>query len=413
MRHTPPQHLLVVVLLGLHGCAVLQAEDFSSDIAIELFRPDNTPVLEGDTVSGTLRGQITVQNSMTQHAQLYKNFRILIPDEAGRLIDSNDWLRTFTLDTSEFYDGENLISVHVHPMNTLGTPYIADMSVQAFKIVTSNGRAAPRGDVQLPTMSIDPTMMSLLSSSLLDSKSFYTGYDAVTVFDDGRRIDVDQREGESNSAQVIPHLGASILGRFRWTDRTLPFGDSVGHLITRAHLINFQTTTDTPARIVFFFNDACGRANYAFYNFMLPGLSPEARHVYPLPSTDAKILNVSHGDEIVIPDDGVFALQVEVTNPGRLGFEFATLSTWVGNRSVAATDLTPLIRAMTPGQTSVIVNVEIPAAEIQKLQASRDGGAGATAFALWNDFDRFRDSNLPVSEHVHVNSIRTSSYPWP
>lgn len=413
MRHTPPRHLLLVVLLGLHGCAVLQAEDFSSDIAIELFRPDNSPVLEGDTVSGTLRGQVTVQNSMMQHAQFYKNFRILIPDEAGQLIDSNDWLRTFTLDTSEFYDGENLISVHVHPMNTPGTPYIADMSVQAFKIVTANGRAAPRGDVQLPTMTIDPTMMSLLSSSLLDSKSFYTDYDAVTVFDDGRKIDVDQRGGESNSAQVIPHLGTSILGRFRWTDRALPFGDSMGRLITRAHLINFQTTTDTPARIVFFFNDACGRANYAFYNFMLPALSPEARRVYPLPSTDAKILNVSQGDEIVIPDDGVFSLQVEVTNPGRLGFEFATLSTWVGNRSVAATDLRPLIRAMTPGQTSVVVNVKIPAAEIQKLQISRDGGAGATAFALWNDFDRFRDSNLPTSEHVHVSSIRTSSYPWP
>ena len=370
-------------------------------------------MLEGDTVSGTLRGQVTVQNSMMQHAQFYKNFRILIPDEAGQLIDSNDWLRTFTLDTSEFYDGENLISVHVHPMNTPGTPYIADMSVQAFKIVTANGRAAPRGDVQLPTMTIEPTMMSLLSSSLLDSKSFYTDYDAVTVFDDGRKIDVDQRGGESNSAQVIPHLGTSILGRFRWTDRALPFGDSMGRLITRAHLINFQTTTDTPARIVFFFNDACGRANYAFYNFMLPALSPEARRVYPLPSTDAKILNVSQGDEIVIPDDGVFSLQVEVTNPGRLGFEFATLSTWVGNRSVAATDLRPLIRAMAPGQTSVVVNVKIPAAEIQKLQVSRDGGAGATAFALWNDFDRFRDSNLPASEHVHVSSIRTSSYPWP
>ena len=255
---------------------------------------------------------------MMQHAQFYKNFRILIPDEAGQLIDSNDWVRTFTLDTSEFYDGENLISVHVHPMNTPGTPYITDFSVQAFKIVTANGQAAPSGDVQLPTMTIDPTMMSLLSSSLLDSKSFYTGYDAVTVFDDGRRIDVDQREDESNSAQVIPHLGASILGRFRWTDRTLPFGDSVGRLITRVHLINFQTATDTPARLVFFFNDACGRANYAFYDFVLPALSAEARRVYPLPSTDARILNVSQGDEIVIPDDGVFTLRVEVTNPGRL-----------------------------------------------------------------------------------------------
>ena len=176
MRNRPSQYLLLAVLLGLGGSAVLQADDFSSDIAIELFRPDNSPVLEGDTVSGTLRGQITVHNSMMQHAQFYKNFRILIPDEAGQLIDSNEWVRTFALDTSEFYDGENLISVHVHSMNMPGTPYIADFAVQAVKIVTANGQAAPSGDVQLPTMTIDPTMMLLLGSSLLDSKSFYPGF---------------------------------------------------------------------------------------------------------------------------------------------------------------------------------------------------------------------------------------------
>ena len=43
-----------------------------------------------------------------------------------------------------------------------------------------------------------------------------------------------------------------------------------------------------------------------------PALSDEARREYPLPSTDAKILNVSQGDEIVIADDGVFSLKVEV-----------------------------------------------------------------------------------------------------
>jgi hypothetical protein len=96
-----------------------------------------------------------------------------------------------------------------------------------------------------------------------------------------------------------------------------------------------------------------------------------------------------------------------------LGKEFTTLSTWVGNRSVAATDLTPLIRAMKAEETSFVVNVEIPATEIQKLQDSREGGLGSTAFALWNDFDKFRDSSLPVSEHVHLSSIRTHSYPGP
>jgi hypothetical protein len=389
----------------------LQANDFSSDIAIELFTRDDSPVREGDTVSGTLTGKITIRHSLTQHVQLYKNFRVMSTNEVGQVIDSTSWVRTFVLDTSEFYDGENLISAHVHPMNVPGQPYIADFSVQAFKIVTENDNPAPTGDRQLPTIAIDPTMMLLLGSTLMDSVSLDTGFDAVTVSDDGAKIDVDQLENESNRAQVLPHLGASILGRFRWTDRTLPFGESLGRLIRRSHLINFQKHTDTPARIVFFLNDGSGRANYGFYSFTMPALSTEARSAYPLPSTDAKILNVSQGDEIVIADDGVLNLKVEVTNPRLLGREFATLSTWVGNRSVAKTDLTVLIRTMDADETSLIVDVEIPASEIQKLQDSRDGGLGSTAFVLWNDFDRSRDSNLPTSEHVHLNSIRTSSYP--
>ena len=43
-------------------------------------------------------------------------------------------------------------------------------------------------------------------------------------------------------------------------------------------------------------------------------------------------------------------------------------------------------------ETSVVVTVEIPGTEIQKLQESRDGGVDSTAFVLWNDFDKFRDS---------------------
>ena len=404
---------VLAIFLSIGGPSVLKADDFSSDIVIELFKPDNSPVTEGETVSGTLTGKVTIRNSMMQHAQFYKNFRVIRTNEVGHMIDSNNWVRTFTLDTSEFYDGENLISMHVHPMNVPDEPYIVDFSVQVFKIVTANSNPAPNGDVQLPTITIDPTMMLLLNSTLMDSKGFYTDYDAVTVFDEGVRIDVDQQENESNKAQVISHLGASVLGRFRWTDRALPFGDSVGRLIKLAHLINFQKHTDTPARIVFFFNDACGRANYGFYSFTLPALSAEARSAYPLPSTNARILNVSEGDDIVIADDGVFNLRVEVTKPRLLGKEFAMLSTWVGNRSVAATDLTLLIRRMKAEETSLVVDVKIPATEIQKLQDSRDGGLDSTAFALWNDFDRSRDLNLPVSGHVHVSSIRTNSYPWP
>ena len=404
--------VVLTLFVWICGFSVLKADDFSSDIVIELFALDDSPVTEGDTVSGILTGQVTIRDSLKQHAQFYKNFRVISTHEDGRMIDSNNWVRTFSVDTSEFYDGENLISAHVHPMNVPGHPYIADFSVQAFKIVTENDNPAPTGDVRLPTLTIDSSMMLLLDSTLLDSKTVYTDYDAVTVSDDEGRIDVDQDERTSNRAQVIPHLGTSVLGRFRWTDRILPFGESLGRLIRRAHLVNFQQDKDTSARIVFFFTDASGRANYGFYRFMLPALSDEARHTYPLPSTDVKILNVSQGDEIVIADGGVFTLRVEVSNPRLLGREFSTLSTWIGNRSVAKTDLAPLIRTLKADETSVIVEVEIPATEIQKLQESRDGGVDSTAFVLWNDFDKFRDSSLPASEHVHLNSIRTESYPW-
>ena len=108
---------------------------------------------------------------MMQHAQFYKNFRVISTHEDGHLIDSSDWVRTFSVDTSEFYDGENLISAHVHPMNVPGQPYIADFSVQAFKIVAENDNPAPTGDVRLPTLTIDPSMMLLLDSTLLGSKS--------------------------------------------------------------------------------------------------------------------------------------------------------------------------------------------------------------------------------------------------
>ena len=405
--------LVLALFVAADSPSSLSADDFSSDIVIELFRPDTSRVEAGDTVVGPLTGKVTIRNSVTQHAQFYKNFRVIHPNEPGPMIDSPAWVRTFTLDTTEFYDGENLISVHVHPHNTPEQPYISDFSVQAFRIVTANDNPAPSGDVRLPTISIDATIMGLRNSVLMQSKSLYTDYDAVSVFDDGVKIDVDQHEYQSNKAQVIPHLGASVLGRFRWTDRTLPFGDSLGRLITRSNLVNFQTDQDTPARIVFFLSDASGRANYGFYDFTLPALSPAVRRAYPLPSTNATILNVSQGDEIVIPDDDVFTLKVEITNPRLLGNEYTTLSTWVGNRSVAATDVTPLLRNLPADETRVVVNVDIPASEIQKLQDSRDGGPDSTAFALWNDFDRFRDSNLPVSGHVHLSSIRTMSYPWP
>ena len=188
MTHDSARYLVLTLCVGLCGPSLLGADDFSSDIVIELLTLDESPVIEGDTVSGTLTGKVTIRNSMMQHAQFYKNFRVISTHEVGHMIDSSDWVRTFSVDTSEFYDGENLISAHVHPMNVPGQPYIADFSVQAFKIVAENDNPAPTGDVRLPTLTIDPSMMLLLDSTLLGSKSVYTDYEAVTVSDDDGRM---------------------------------------------------------------------------------------------------------------------------------------------------------------------------------------------------------------------------------
>ena len=53
------------MFVAICGSSVLQANDFSSDIAIELFTRDDSPVREGDTVSGTLTGKIRLATEVS------------------------------------------------------------------------------------------------------------------------------------------------------------------------------------------------------------------------------------------------------------------------------------------------------------------------------------------------------------
>ena len=77
MTHDSARYLVLTLCVGLCGPSLLGADDFSSDIVIELLTLDESPVIEGDTVSGTLTGKVTIRNSMMQHAQFYKNFRVM------------------------------------------------------------------------------------------------------------------------------------------------------------------------------------------------------------------------------------------------------------------------------------------------------------------------------------------------
>ena len=382
-------------------------------LRFELFDANGNPVVQGVPVSGVLTGRATVLNHIGDHAQFYQNFRVLHTDQPGHMVDSASWQRTFRVDTARFYDGDNLISMHVHPHNAPGMPYGADFDVGLFRVTTFNNNPAPNGDTELPTAKIAPDKIRFTGSQSLPGKWIFSDVDAVKIFDDSGQIDIDQLEAASNQAQVITHLGASVLGRFRWLSREPPFGDSVGRVFDHNYLINFQRETEYDAKLVFFFNDAVGRANYGLHRFRMPALAPQDAAAFSVPRLDARFLNVHQGDEIVVPAGGSFTAKVEINNVQSLGSQFRLLSTWVGNRSVATTDLGPMLRDIPPDQERIVVDVQIPADEIRKLQDSRFGGVDSTAFAIWNDFAIGASESLPTSEHQHLSSIRTSDIVWP
>ena len=380
-------------------------DDASSYVRIKVFK-DGLEIQEGEEVSGEITGEIHIHNAMHQHAQFYKNFRTLKANEHGHMIMSNHFIRTFTIDTSEFFDGENLISVHAHPHNVEGQPYMTDFMFGTFKLNSSNSNPAPNGDTKLPEAVIDNDQLTVSSSAFMS-----IGDNAVTINDDGETLNFDQSSSFAGNAQIIPHLGASVLGRFRWNTLTPPFAED--GIIKSVNLINFQQSTETEARIIFFLQDEVGRANYAYTNVTIPAISSSNRLNNPLPNLDAHIENLSQGDTLIIPDGEEFNVRVKVTNPGSLTSTYRKLNLWVGNRSVKNIDLTEHYNNLTEGETEFFVDIPLPASEIAKLEAKRALGQDSTAFAMWLDFTNGNSNNLPTSEHIHLNSIRTLSRPWP
>ncbi len=384
----------------------------NTNLKIELFDIDGNSITSGQTVSGALTGKVTVNNKMGQHAQFYQNFRTL-PINGTTHIKSNTWERTFSLDTTSFYDGENLISMHVHPVNVEGQAYTTQFNVSQFKIVTSNNNPSPNGDTQLPTLSIDKSKIVVSPSKLLPGHVLDAVSGAFDIQDDFGLIQIDQSPNSSRKAQVIPHLGASVLGRFRWTGNRPPWGEDFKHdIFGDVQLINFQKESTYRATLVLFFNDDSGRANYGFYAFDMPAIADVDRAEYTLPSLDSKFLNVSQGQEIIIQEDEGYSIKVEVNVTAAMADKFPLMTTWIGNRAVAETKLADYVGSIPANESSFVVDVEIPINEIRKLQNSRQGGYDSVAFAIWNDFSsinvRTRTDNLPSSEHVHVSMIRTS-----
>ncbi|WP_237066102.1 Ig-like domain-containing protein [Microbulbifer guangxiensis] len=378
-------------------------------ILLELFDQEGKPLESGSVVSGQIRGRVTVLDKVGQHAQFYQNFRVLHTEEHGHMVDEEIWQRNFVVDTTGFFDGENLISVHVHPMNMPDQPYRAQFSVSYVKVETFNFNPAPNGDTALPEMALDVRKFKITPSELLPGHELEASLGAVVVMDDFGEIWIDESRFSSEKAQVIPHLGASVLGRGRWAESFPPWGESNGLYIEGAQLFSFQKEQEYAANVVFFFNDDSGRANYAFYPLVIPALPGGDRGGYPLPNLDTRLIDILQGDEILVPSGGSYIARMEIEVNMEMASKFPIMNTWVGNRSVASINIFDHVNYIPDGFTKLYVDIAIPAAEIEKLQDTRQPGIDTLAFALWSDFSErgVGNKSLASSEHTHLSAILT------
>lgn len=376
---------------GHHGHDADQP--YATRLQIEVFQ-DGRPVAEGEPVSGKVTAKVTVTEGEGQHAQFYGNFIVLHPGDGGEMIDSDPWVRTLEVDTSLFYDGENLLSVHTHPHNVPGRPLNTDLSFGTFKLVAENGRPAPMGDRLLPVLNIPDNLEGLWQPD--DQGGLAFGIAGVSD---------DVKAGN----QIIVHLGSSVLGR--WS--TLG-GQADGFIASDVALVYFQREKPVPVKLVFFISDAVGRANYAVKEIVLPPLPPGARDLYPLPAPDARILNLRQGDSIVVTDAEEQIVHIEVSNLPKLSptaYGGPRLRLWAGNQIMGITPLLPYMQKLKPGETSFTVEMPVRLTALREQEKFLYGHLSA-AKALWTDI-RYEENgtvkNFPTADHVHVSSLRTGA----
>ena len=387
----------------------------SKRIKIEVTK-DGQPIAENQSVSGIVEGTVTIYNSMHEHAQLYQNFRILQPNEHGHMIDSNEWVRSFTIDTSDFYDGENLISVHAHPHNHHGMPYNTEITIGIFKLKTSNDNPAPNGDTKLPELYVKKDALTVnydSSGTAFINHSNFSGshFLDTQVFDDTGNLATEQSSHNPGNAQVIAHLGTSVLGRFRWLSRTPPHGEF--DTVRGIDLTNFQKTSDTTATITYFLSDTVGRANYYYYDITIPAIDGPDDRVFP--SLDAEFLNISQGDTIIVSNDKPFYAKVKLS--GLRHIKASTynrgLTLWLGNSALRRIDVAQIISQLDAAEDETEIEIPIYYSDVKRSQDKRDQtGIDSSAFALWMDFSKNDREHFPVSEHVHLTSIRTIEREW-
>ena len=301
----------LVLSSGRSGPAQARPFDDPPRVVIELLK-NRVPVAEGQSVSGTIRARLTVTGGIGRHVDFYGNMVPIDPVDGPAHMepDADLWVRNFFLNTSMFYDGENLLSAHLHTHGVPGEPFNTELVVGTFKIVSENGRVAPDGDRLLPVVSPYHAYFLNVYEPLASTNLSAFG----ALWDDDPYLRGFAGAGSHPRGQILTHLGNSVLGRPRWPNADPPFPDPG---LAMVNLVHFQRDHEFPARLVHFFSDSYGRANYAYQDFTIPAVRTDQwydRDIFDLPALDARILNVNQGDEIVIPPDQPFVLQVHVSN---------------------------------------------------------------------------------------------------
>ena len=378
---------------------------------------NGVPISAGATTSGDIDVTVSISNAIGQHVQVYGNFEVLQSMDHDEMIETSPWVTTVKVDTRRFFDGENLLSVHVHPHNAHDARHTTDFSFATFQLKTANGKPAPSGDVLLPQF--HSTGYPVVGANVVPP-SGPGGWSRIRsdgeLIDDGITYQIDKFFVPAGPIQIISHLGTSVLGRMRWHTSSPPVGDL--QLIDGVDARPFMSAKPQLARIVYFFTDRVGRANYYTENILLPALTAADVQSAPLPLMHAHILNLHDGDHLIADDAAGFTAYVKVVNPLPHADRYHSLNLWIGNRSVAVVRMQPYIDAMPAGGTSCIIPVVIPAGEVGGLLAAHDAGENSRAFALWMDFtvgdlDNAQETaNMPNGEHLHLNSIRLNSTPW-
>jgi hypothetical protein len=108
--------------------------------------------------------------------------------------------------------------------------------------------------------------------------------------------------------------------------------------VSQCHLRPFQRDQAFNTKVVFFFTDGAGRANYATRAFGMPALPTNTGVDLPLPYLDAKILSLRDGDTLRVPDGGTAPLYVQVSNLSPGVMTYPEMTTWIGNRAVTVTN---------------------------------------------------------------------------